>query len=50
MTYVYDYVRADGDQELQRVLSRINALGYTLVSVSQYEHTYTVFFRRTDNA
>ena len=46
MEYVYDYVRCDGDQELQRILGRINALGYTLISVSQHAHTYTVFFRR----
>ena len=46
MQYVYDYVRCDGDQDLQRALGRINTLGFTLVSVSQYEHTYTVFFRR----
>ena len=46
MVHVYDYVRADGDLELQRILDRINALGYTLISVYQHAHTYTIFFRR----
>lgn len=47
---LYDYVRCDGDAELQKAIAEINANGYSLISVSQYEHTYTVFFRRCINA
>lgn len=43
---MYDYTRADGDAQLQRILMTINEQGHTLVAVSQYEHAYTVFFRR----
>lgn len=46
---MYDYTRADGDAELQKVLTTINDYGYTLITVSQYEHTYTIFFRRPAN-
>lgn len=46
MKHIYDYVRADGEAELQEAIGRINELGYTLVCVSQYEHNYTVFFSR----
>ena len=43
---LYDFALCDGIAELQRVIGEINEHGYRLVSVSQYEHTYTVFFRR----
>ena len=42
---MYDYARADGDAQLQRILMTISEQGYTLISVSQHEHTYTIFFR-----
>lgn len=45
MQYVYDYARADGDYQLQQILETLRQEGYTLICVSQYEHTYTVFFR-----
>lgn len=44
--FLCDYARCDGEKELQKIIDRINTQGYTLVSVTQYEHTYTVFFRR----
>ena len=44
--FLYDFALCDGTAELQRVIEDINENGYQLVSVSQYEHTYTVFFRR----
>ena len=43
---VCDYHVADGDIQLRRILATINNQGYELISVSQYEHTYTIFFRR----
>ena len=43
---MYDYIRADGEAQWQRILVTINEQGYTLISVSQHEHTYTIFFRR----
>lgn len=50
MQYVYDYARADGDVELQVVLTTINQKEYELTCVSQHEHSYTVFFRRPADA
>ena len=47
---MYDYTRADGEAQLQKVLTTINDYGYTLIAVSQYEHTYTIFFRRPADA
>lgn len=47
--FLYDYKRCDGETALQEVLHIINTSGYTVVSVTQYEHTYTVFFRRPVN-
>lgn len=46
---LFDYERCDGEASLQKIIQRINAAGYSLVCVSQYEHTYTVFFRRPVN-
>lgn len=46
---LFDYERCDGEDALQKIIQRINASGYSLVCVSQYEHTYTVFFRRPVN-
>lgn len=43
----YDYEICNGEKALQAALHLINTNGYTLVSVAQYEHTYTVFFRRS---
>ena len=45
-TYLYDYNRCDGETALQETLRIINSCGYALVGVTQYEHTYTIFFRR----
>ena len=47
--FLYDYKRCDGEKALQEALHIINATGYVLVSVTQYEHTYTIFFRRPVN-
>lgn len=44
--FLHDYKRCVGEIALQEVIHIINTSGYTLVSVTQYEHTYTVFFRR----
>jgi hypothetical protein len=43
---IYDFVHCDGDAALQDVIGTINQNGYELISVTQQEHTYTVFFRR----
>ncbi len=43
---VYDFSICDGVDALKTVISIINAGRYELVSVTQHEHTYTVFFRR----
>lgn len=43
---VYDYEMCDGEGELRQIIEHINTHGYTLISVTQHEHTYTVFFRR----
>lgn len=43
---LYDYAVCDGEKALRQVIEHINTKKYTLVSVTQYEHTYTVFFRR----
>lgn len=45
-----DYHVADGGIQLRRILATINNQGYELISASQHEHTYTVFFRRPTNA
>lgn len=42
----YDFERCDGNEALKTVISIINHSGYELVSVTQHEHIYTVFFRR----
>lgn len=47
--FLYDYALCDGVATLQAVIQCINVSGYSLVCVSQYEHTYTVFFRRPVN-
>ncbi len=47
--FLYDYQRCNGETALQEVFRIINTSGYILVSVTQYEHTYTVFFRRPVN-
>lgn len=44
--YPYDYEICDGEMSLQRTIEFINEHGYSLVSVTQYEDKYTVFFRR----
>ena len=44
---LYDFVHCDGDADLKDVIAIINRSGYTLVSVTQQEHTYTVFFQRS---
>ena len=46
---IYDFSICDGVDALKTVISIINAAGYELVSVTQHEHTYTVFFRRPDD-
>ena len=48
--FLYDFALCDGIAELQQAIEEINENGYRLVSVSQHEHTYTVFFRRYVNA
>lgn len=44
--YPYDYEICDGEMSLQRTIEFINEHGYSLVSVTQREDKYTVFFRR----
>lgn len=43
---LYDFVYCDGAAELHRIIETINREGYQLISVSQHENTYTVFFQR----
>lgn len=50
MKYIYDFLYADGREALKAVIGILNAASYELVSVAQYEHTYTVFFRRRADA
>ena len=45
-SYLYDFVRCVGDDELEQLIQTINENGYDLVSVAQKGDTYTVFFRR----
>lgn len=44
--YLYDFVRCVGDGELEQLIQTINENGYDLVSVTQKNDIYTVFFRR----
>ena len=43
---LYDFEVCDGEAELRQIIEHINTHDYTLISVTQHEHTYTVFFRR----
>lgn len=43
---VYDFLFADGIEALKAAIEMLNTSGSELISVSQYEHTYTVFFRK----
>lgn len=43
---IYDFTQCDGIKALAAVIDIINRSGYTLVSVTQFGHTYTVFFQR----
>ena len=43
---IYDFEICDGFYQLKALIATINEKGYTLVSVTQQEHVYTVFFRR----
>lgn len=43
---LYDYTVCEGRAELEAALLKINEEGFVLVSVTQREDTYTVFFRR----
>lgn len=43
---IYDFTICDGVDALKAVISIVNASSYELVSVTQHERTYTVFFRR----
>ena len=45
-SYLYDFVRCVGDDELEQLIQTINESGYDLVSVAQKGDIYTVFFRR----
>lgn len=45
-SYLYDFVRCVGDDELEQLIQTINENAYDLVSVTQKDDTYTVFFRR----
>jgi hypothetical protein len=45
-SYLYDFVRCVGDDELEQLIQTINENGYDLVSVTQKNDIYTVFFRR----
>jgi hypothetical protein len=45
-SYLYDFVRCVGDDELEQLIQTINENDYDLVSVTQKDDTYTVFFRR----
>lgn len=44
--YIYDFQVCEGKEELMRTINYINRHGYGLISVTQYQDVYTVFFRR----
>ena len=44
--FLCDYEQCEGEVALRKTIQQINTSGYTLISVSQREDTYTVFFRR----
>jgi hypothetical protein len=44
--YLYGFVRCVGNDELEQLIQTINENAYDLVSVTQKDDTYTVFFRR----
>lgn len=44
--FLYDYALCEGFRELEKMLQIINESGYQLVSVTETNWTYTVFFRR----
>lgn len=44
--FVYDFQICPNQRALRTAIDYINRHGYDLVSVSQREQTYTVFFRR----
>jgi len=46
---IYDYQLCADDRELQETLKEINQSGYVLISVTQNDWTYTVFFWRPDD-
>lgn len=43
---LYDFELCVGVDELKETIGVINDRGYDLVSVTQYEEVFTVFFRR----
>lgn len=45
-SFLYDFVKCEGDAALEQLIKTINENGYNLVSVTQKDDTYTVFFRR----
>ena len=45
-SFLYDFVRCDDWESLTLALAEINENAYTLVTVTQHEEVYTVFFRR----
>ena len=45
-SFLYDFIKCEGDAELEQTIQTINENGYNLVSVTQKDDTYTVFFRR----
>ena len=45
-SFLYDFIKCEGDAELEQTIQTINENGYNLVSVTQKDDTYKVFFRR----
>ena len=43
--YIYDFKVCDGFYSLKALIDEINLRGYVLISVTQHEHVYTVFWR-----
>jgi len=41
-----DFIYCPGTGDLEKVLRTIDKHGYQLLTVTQHEHVYTVFYRR----
>lgn len=45
-TWLYDFHYCLGQDALAKTMATINQNGFELIAVTQYQYSYTVFFRR----